>query len=298
MNITINNILDKLDEKKDSSIIKLLSHKRNKMVFFSANAYYMRTPNGGLKVLTGLLPSLHKCFWPKFNYYSILSKTKKDNNSKGKSVSHSYYGKIRGTIVHKQLHDYLFFDKTYFNKIHTSIHPWTKRIIEEIIKKGWIPLISEFDIFDSKANIGTSVDMICYSKKDSKIILIELKTGYKNVFETQHGYMSGCLKKIMPLSFEYCATLQLATAMLLITKNHEIYLNEMEGHVIQINDNEFNFYKISNDFLIDNGKNIYNNLVKSYVSTIKLKKILKKEGKNKRSLNQINKTPIKRVSFK
>jgi hypothetical protein len=270
------------------------------MISFSSSAYYLKVKDSNkLKLLNGLLPSLKNCFWPNMDYYAMLA-SKKGNQSIQKKGDTSnggfgqYYGKIRGSIVHTQLHDYLFYNNYFFEKKHKQLHPWSKRILEEIIKKGWIPIISEFNVFDSKTNIGTSIDMVCYCRSKSKIILIEIKTGYKNVFESKRGTMSGCLKKIMPLSFEYCATLQLVVPMLFIMKNHCIDLSNLEGHVIQINDNEFNFYKISESFILENGKNIYDSLVKSYTSSI-IKK--RKQKKDKRTLNQIKKTP-KKISKK
>lgn len=296
MNINKEEILNRLDDKRDASIKKLLTHNRNKLVFFSSGAYYMHIKKENRqKLLSGLLPALQKCFWPKFNYFSILSslnKSKKKNSSSESKTNGSggnYYGKIRGSIVHTQLHDFLFYNKEFFYKKHYNLHPWAKRILEEIVKKGWMPIVSEFDIFDKKVNIGTSVDMVCYCIKTAKIILIEIKTGYKNVFEKKHGYMAGCLKETMPLSFEHCATLQLLTSMLFIIKNHEIELDNIESHIIQINENEFNFYKISNSFILLNGKAIYNNLHKSYISSIKLKRKLKRD----RTIDQIKKTPRK-----
>src|SRR5690349_7646673 len=99
MNININGILSILDDKEDYCIKKLLTHERNKKVTFSSGAYYMRDKENNLKILKGLLPSLQSCFWPKFNYFSILSKLKKNPNKKNivnKEPSGKYYGKIRG----------------------------------------------------------------------------------------------------------------------------------------------------------------------------------------------------------
>jgi hypothetical protein len=284
MNLNIDNIIKY--NQNSSDLEKLLNHIRNKLVFFSSKSYYYIETNGKIKPLKGLLPSLKNCFWKDINYNNIsikISKTKK-NTSKNYG---RYFGSIIGTEIHKQLNDFLLFDEVNFLKLHYNLHPWAKKIFNLILKNNWLPIKSEFNIFDSKLNIGTSVDMICFCKNTGKIIAIEIKTGYQNYFEVNYGKMNGCLRSILPFSFKNCATLQLLTAMIMIVKNHDIDIERIEGHVILINDEELTSYQICHNFFVNYGNLIYNNLKKSYLSGIILKRKMKKDKRD------ILKTPKK-----
>ena len=294
MNVDIDKIISKYDSSKTEALKTLMYHERNKQVFFSSGAYYMRDNKGKLRVLSGLLPALRRCFWPKYDYFKVIGEITKIAKSKGKSVQSGhtfgrFYGNIRGSAIHEQLNDFLLLDKKNFFKKHCNLHPWAREIVNLILDNKWIPIVSEFDVFDSKLIIGTSCDMICFDPRSGKIIAIEIKTGYKNHFEIERGKMGGCLKNVMPFSFHHCSVLQLATAMIFIIKNHNIDSSMIEGHIIQINDSETNTYKISQQFIIDYGKKIYDNLYRKYISDIKLKRKLKKDAKENKKKN-----PIKR----
>lgn len=293
MNVNIDEVISNFDSTKSKAIKTLIYNNRNSKVIFKSSAYYMYE-NGKFIILSGLLPALKKCFYKDFDSLKILKMSQSKNTGDGYG---RFFGSMRGSLIHEQLNDFLLFDKPNFLKKYNSIHPWVIRIFEIIKQKNWIPIVSEFDIFDEKLKIGTSVDMICLSKDSGKIIALEFKTGYKNYFENKQGYMKGCLKNIMSLSLKNCATLQILTAILFIIKNHKIEIDNIEGHVIQINDNELNSYEISNDFIVKHGKSIYDNLYKSRISEIKLRRKKKKDDKEKknRTIQKIKKTPKKRI---
>lgn len=306
MNIDIHELISTFDNRKSKDLKILVYHERNKSIFFSSSAYYMREPSGNLRILSGLLPSLKNCFWKDLDYYKMLGKLNKTKSKKNinKTINPElsygrYYGKIRGSLIHRQLNDYLIFDlKNFKKKYFKGLHPWAEKIFELIKKYEWIPLISEFDCFDAKLKIGTSIDMICYCKKTGKIIALEIKTGYKNNFENENGYMTGCLRRVLKLSFLNCAILQLLTSILFIVKNHQINLDKIEGHIIQVNNQEINEYTVSNDLLKQYGNKIYNSLYRKHINNLTLKRKLKKERNNPKNYKKILKTPIKKKKKK
>jgi len=293
MNVNIDEIISNFNPNKSLPIKTLIYNKRNSLVVFRSSAYYMRDKNGKFVILSGLLPALKKAFYKDKDSFKMFKMAKTKSNSIGGFGR--FFGSMRGSLIHEQLNDFLLFDKENFLKKHAGLHPFGTRILQLISEKNWIPIVSEFDIFDEKLKIGTSIDMVCLSKDTGNIITIEIKTGYKNYFEIKNGYMKGCLKGILPYSLKNCATLQILTAMLFIIKNHKIDISYLEGYVIQINDEELNSYKVSNDLIIKYGKKIYDNLHKSHISEIKLKRKLKKDKKEIRSLQSIKKTPKKRI---
>lgn len=302
MNIDISKIIEKYDSNKTDALRTLMYHERNKQVFFSSGAYYMRDNKGKLRVLSGLLPALKRCFWDKHDYFKVIGEITKiaRNNHKSVKSDHSFgrfFGSVRGSVIHEQLNDFLLLDKKNFFKKYNNLHPWASEIINLILDNKWIPIVSEFDIFDSKLIIGTSVDMLAFDPRTGKIIAIEVKTGYKNHFEIERGKMTGCLRNIMDFSFHNCAVLQILTAMVFIIKNHNIDSDKIEGHIIHINDSETNTYKVSNTFLLEYGTKIYDNLYKKHISDIKLKRKLKKEAKEKKNRNY-KITPKKTITKK
>lgn len=296
MNINIEKILSKFDDSKTEYIKTLLYHERNKKVIYGNGSYHIMNDKGNFKVVSGLLPKLKECFWPNYDYFKVIGDITKMAKKKGQPSSSSsnnsgLSGNLRGSIIHIQLNDFLLLDKKNFYKKHFNLHPWAKMIIDLILENYWIPICSEFNIFDAKLKIGTSVDMIAFDPKNGKIIALEIKTGYKNHFEIQKGTMSGCLRRVLPFSFHNCAVLQLLTSMIFIIKNHNIDSKKIEGHIIHINDTEVNSYKISQNFILDYGKKIYDGLIRKQKSNIIKKKQLKKQ-------RNINKTPIKTTKFK
>lgn len=299
MNIDIENIISK--HHLSGTLATLLHHDRNKQVFYSSGAYYMRDPSGKLRVLSGLLPSLKRTFWNNYDYFSVIGDITKIAKKKGLSVSSSsggfgkFTGNVRGSIIHEQLNDFILLDQKNFYKKYFDLHPWGRDIINLILNNKWIPIVSEFDIFDSKLMIGTSVDMIAFDPKTGKIIAIEIKTGYKNHFEVEKGKMTGCLKGVLGFSFHNCAMLQLVTAMIFIIKNHNIDYDNIEGCIVHVNDSQLDSYKIKPGFLMEYGKKIYDNLYKKYISDIKLKRKLKRDAKEAKN-RDYKRTPKKTIT--
>lgn len=305
--------LNEIAKTAGPDVSKLLTHKRNANVIFKNSCYFINSTlgnhrmDGGLgekannwRPVSGLLPVLKKCFWSLMDVIEI-KKTWQSSSSylmfKNKELDQGttcgrgggggglFYGSIRGTIIHEQVHDYILFDKNNFHKKYTHLDPWTKKIFNTIESNGWIPIISEFDIYDASLKMATSVDIICYDKNDNgKIICIELKTGYCGYFHRfiTGSNMSGCLKK-MPMSVKNCASIQLISSMLFIIKHHKI--TNIEGYIIHINEREFNLYPVKNEFIVKYGNKIYNDIYKHRKSVFvseKKKKMEKKKNNRMR----------------
>lgn len=240
---------------------KLVNHERNQLIVNTKGAYYYKDKLGKYQILTGLLPRLRKTFFPDSNIFKLLKQSSTKGIKKKKKASKGiHYGKLRGTIVHQEIEDFIFLDSKNFRKKHPSIHVYTHRILKFILETmQWRLLRSEFDICDEKLRIGTSVDIVAVTNQ-GKLVLLEIKCGYNGYFDNYDNYMRGTLRKLTN-SPHHQANIQLITEAVLIVKNHQISLNDLLLYVIRVDDNDLHYYKINNEYVAKKGAKIYNELL-------------------------------------
>lgn len=263
---------------KATIVKKLVDNERNKLIINTKGAYYYKNKLGKYQILTGLLPRLRKTFFPDINIFNLLKQPKatascgitkkKHKGKKGKRVKAKkpkvskgwHYGRIRGTVVHQEIEDFIFFDSKNFSKKHPTIHVYTQRILRFVLEEmGWSLLRSEFNIFDEALGLGTSIDIIAVTK-DGKLVLIEVKCGYAGTFDNDDGFMLGALHKLTN-SPRQQANLQIITSALLIVKHHAIPLDDLLLYVIRVDDDDLHYYKINNEYVQKKGPKIYNQLL-------------------------------------
>lgn len=272
MDVYDEDIIQKLRHNADT-VRRLVQHPRNKRIVNTNQAYYYKSSSGQYQVLSGLLPRLRKTFYPTTNVANLAkqpkslhtfkgSKKKKPREKKKKPSSAGkgwHYGKIRGTVVHRELQDFILLDKRQFMKIHRGLHPYTYKILYFIMETmKWDLLRPEFDIFDEDLLIGTSVDIVAVTKQ-GKLVLIEVKCGYAEYFDRYEGYMHRSLHKLTD-SPHHQANLQIITAALMIHKRHEIPLDKMELYVLRVDDQGLDPYLVQNDYVRRKGPKIYQDL--------------------------------------
>ena len=107
--------------------------------------------------------------------------------------------KLRGSTIHKEIEDFVQFGPEIFSLTHPNPDPLTAKIAQSLKGMGFVGIFAEYpiwfriprphpmsdpvffsDIFDGNTFLASSVDLICYDTKKSKIVLIEIKTGYNN----------------------------------------------------------------------------------------------------------------------
>lgn len=266
---------------KSETVRTLVEHWRNKHIINTKGCYYYKDPAGKYVLLTGLLPRLRKTFFPDSDYYNLLKKKPKATKEKiskhrqialarGKPYTKKkekpasrgkFEGRIRGTVVHNEIEDFIFLDKKGFLKKHPSIHIYTRHIFDFLFETGWTILRSEFDVYDEKLGIGTSVDIMGVTK-EGRLVLFEVKTGYADTWDKFDGYMQGSLHKLTN-SPHHQANLQLITSALLIMKGHGIPLEQMLLYVLRVDDTGLSHYKINNEYVAKKGKKIYADLLRN-----------------------------------
>lgn len=137
----------------------------------------------------GLKPTIGKIFFPwvnedpRFgnkNRQPVLTKHVPHNQ---KSICPTH-GVEHGENVHSQIEKY--FKMVYQEKKKESefleldgLDPCTVKIIATLKLKKWVPVASEYPVYDEDLKLATKIDMIVYDSEASELLLIELKTGYE-----------------------------------------------------------------------------------------------------------------------
>lgn len=287
MDIRVSDVIKTLKAaNRHKHLYLLLSNKDNNRIIFSSNAYYYHDDKSGFRILHGLLPTLKRNYWPNSNIKSIMEMAKKSNtlsNSKKtlrfksnktkktkKNLLYTnnalkkhkenketilkgkgkFFGTIQGTRIHHELEDAIILDYKNFKKKYGNLHPFTERILLYLrAEMKWIPIRSEFKVYDKDNMIGTAIDMICVNPINGHLVFIEFKTGYKTYFETYDGFLERCLKdlKNSPLNW---ATIQLtASVIMLLNQNPSLSIENTSSYVIRIDDENIDSYLIDNEFI-------------------------------------------------
>lgn len=276
MDTVVEKVIAGLTHRKTA--LQLTRHQRNRLVKNTNGAYYYLKPNGEYQVLSGLLPRLKAVFWPQSDFYSLrkagsqVSKPRHKKKTKNAATAATtmkvgghgkgrHYGSIRGTEVHRQLKDFIELDeKNFLKRNNGCIHEFTKRILLYIVGQAhWRPLCSEFDIFDAELGIGTSVDLVCVDKQ-GQLILLEIKTGYRDYFQQSDGHMRGslCALENTPQHWAY---VQLMAAAMMIVRHHMIPLARMQLYVLRVDEENLDAYALSNDYVQERMAGVYQDLL-------------------------------------
>ena len=231
----------------------LCRHERNARFCDTSGAYYYMDSQGKYRVLQGLLPRLRAAYWPHSTYYQMLKSARQQRSvdekkraPRGKAKASPappapkgggrFGGVIRGTQVHRELHDFVRYDNRHFRKTHRRLHAYSSRLLHAIVDRLKLqPFLPEFGVYDETLGIGTCVDMICLDE-EGHLCLLEFKTGYGNdTFTHADGLMTRSLSR-MPCTVQNQATLQVTTAAVILHRRYGIPLEEMRLLVMRVDE--------------------------------------------------------------
>lgn len=257
----------------------LRGHERVKKVINTSGAYYYVDTSGKPSPLSGLLPRLSKVYWPHSSIYKQMRQLKKaPRHSSSGRASHPprpatgkgrFQGLITGTQVHKEMHDFTVLDAKNFHKVYEgALHPYCERLFDVILKRQvWLPFLPEFDIYDEALGIGTSIDMVALDR-DGRLVLLEFKTGYKNYFDSEDGYMHGTLAG-MRNTPQNQATLQLTSAAQILHRQYGVPLSDMLLYIMRIDDESLDIIPVDAQFVSHVGHFVYQGLLEYQQQKVK-----------------------------
>jgi hypothetical protein len=281
MNVSDDVILRRLQNSRTGDLVKrLLKNKRNLNIKNTGGAYYYQNPaTAQCQILSGLLPSLRKTYYPQ-QKAPLRPRLKTTPRGTAKPPKRGrFYGLMRGSDVHKEVADYIFLDRAMFLKKHPSIHILTKQLMLYITEEmKWRPLRAEFDLYDQELRIGTSIDMICLNEQTGRLVLLELKTGYSDYWHLSDSKLLGGMHK---LSNSPChlAVLQLLASTMLLLRHHTLKMDELELYVLRIDEQGIESYKLDNQVSGRQLQTIYQDLLQQRQQPDVSKKTKKKATK-------------------
>lgn len=93
------------------------------------------------------------------------------------------YGHVHGSQVHLELQSFTNHAIRSNNMMHCleQIHnpdPCTLKFIYFFMEKKWIPIASEFNVFDETLHMATAIDLLLVDTINWELVLVELKTGF------------------------------------------------------------------------------------------------------------------------
>jgi len=258
-----------------SAALALVRHERNKLMVSTSGAYYWLDPHTRKYILLrGLLPSLNRVFWPHTDFRNIKRRPrKKPKSQKRLARKHArrrkkaaegggrWDGLVKGSKVHTEMKDFVLYDARAFQKTHKQMHAYTTRLLDAIVRlRKWTPLLPEFLTGDETLKLGTEVDMIAVDRAGD-LILLEFKTGYRDYFQTADGQMLHSLS-LLPNTPCNRASLQVATAALILNRRYDVPLERMHMYVIRIDDAQTQIIAVPRDLLTKLGGAIYSDLLR------------------------------------
>tara|TARA_Y100000768_G_scaffold388694_1_gene386255 strand:+ start:5381 stop:6199 length:819 start_codon:yes stop_codon:yes gene_type:complete len=108
-------------------------------------------------------------------------------------------GRARGTRVDAQLTKLINGGPSAMKNV-THCYRLTKMALSGLSQRGLEPVCAQRAVISEKHRVGTAADIICYSKKENRIVVVELKCGF------DHGRLAAaqkdgrCCKMAAPLS--------------------------------------------------------------------------------------------------
>lgn len=182
------------------------------------------------KMLRGLKPSMSKIFWPDYDFDESGGSVSGSSRANGGGGLRE--GINRGKLIHKQIQDFINCDYDMFKTLHPEPCKGTRLFVEWMTRNRLRAICSEFEIYDEQANVGTAIDVIAQTQRNSAV-LIELKTGHAGYFQRSNGPMRG------PLSNWNNCPLHQAYVQLLLERailKHRYNFVPAMSYVVQINE--------------------------------------------------------------
>ncbi len=99
-----------------------------------------------------------------------------------------------GTRVHEQMEDYVKLSEADFRRRHYKINAHTLQLIVALNGWGFTLLGSEVAIRDPNLEYATAIDVVCLDS-EGKLVLVEVKTGYRDYFKLSKGLMRRPMNK-------------------------------------------------------------------------------------------------------
>ncbi len=274
----------------------LVTHPRTKVLMFEGSAFYYldRVKQKHVR-LTGLTKLLKEFYWPAYTPWfksrlpeaqaikkvearrRSLAKKNPDRkkNKKWKTAQELAQSNVRGSIVHRQLADWIKLDAKNFGiRNPDGCHTLTKMALAAFKEKKLVPLAVEYAVACEAKEVllGTAIDFIGVNIETGRVHFVEVKTSHSHA----HFYLDetgipfkGALAKLhkahpKPLPHSNCtrARVQLAVSVLMAVEGLGLQ-GDFDASVLLLSEGSPpDWIPVEATFLINYGVPIYKDLKK------------------------------------
>ena len=133
-------------------------------------------------------------------------------------------GAVRGTVVHRQVVEYLTLNTTYLDKRNPmGVHDWCERVFALMLEKKVLPALGNVPVFDLPRRLCTELDLVGVSEPSGHLVLVEIKTGYRGAaWTTSRGAMRNGLRGVLDDTPLNRAIVQLVVSAVLLAQGHGV----------------------------------------------------------------------------
>ena len=200
------------------AIKHLLEHPRNEQLQMEGSCFYFARPQPpdqqqqGWIALKGLTSLLRDFYWPGCKWGG---KTVNKPEARAKTTKTwvppmmSAKGRVRGSIVHRQLGEYVNLGRKQFLAQNRHVHPLVRQALRTLEASSLYPVQAEYKVAQVDVRLGSAIDLLCVNMHTGTPTFVEVKTSARrSLFEqvSPGKEYDGLLGKIRPpLLFSDCA---------------------------------------------------------------------------------------------
>jgi hypothetical protein len=220
------------------------------------NAHHLGGGGGVHIALTGITKVIKELYWKDDSWWpksksaeaqalkktaarrKALSSANPLNNKKWKTGQELARSNVRGSIVHRQLVEWIQLDKPNFLiRNPDGQHILTEMAFAALKAKNLVPLAAEYRVAceEETVRLGTAIDLVCVNINTSRVHFIEVKSSYSRglfYFDDQQVPFQGLLGRLqkqypkkLPHSNCTKARIQLAVGVLMAVEGLGLWNN-------------------------------------------------------------------------
>lgn len=225
-----------LSAERAPTLVALRDHPRAVNVVWEEGAVrgqamvWAKASDGRAVKMRGITKIIDRLFRPSFDYKTTYKKArnsasarrrKKAEKKKRAALVGSFdslkrvakatprlRGTARGTTIHTQLCDSVILSRAEFERTHPALMRWTVGVMAWLRQQQLRPVFAEYPVTSWALGITTPVDLVCLDKTSGSVVLVELKTGYDDMFERGTGPMRAPFTPYLRNSVKHAAFLQ------------------------------------------------------------------------------------------
>lgn len=262
----------------------LLTHARNAnftvengVVYYINRAHRNPRPIG----LTGITRPLHDLYWPAYTPYARRTASAKPKSSRKRprpqwatymppetpprhllNAQELAHANVRGSIVHRQIGEYVRYDKQHFALRNPSgAHPLTQVAIAGLLRNGYLPLAFDFPVACEAAYVGTPMDLWAVHEQTGRLAFFELKTSQSRTLFMQDDPdvpFTGILATLAPDEPRSACTrakVQLGLELVMLFQGHGFEPARYDAFVLLLSEEDGDataeFIDVGADFLLN-----------------------------------------------